>query len=171
MDEEDKIHVGKYVSLFILLGLALVLAWTVWPTRYRYTTSAFLDTQVTVRIDRFSGEAEWLLPGGWRTFRGESQTASSDERAENSTHITDPEKESPSFSISIDEHTQSGEAGTVTTWYESAVRVAPDKDSEVLVFVPEGTSLRVREKSEDFYLVKYKTHVGYLHKDLIEPEE
>ena len=53
-------------------GLALVLAYTVWPTPYRYETtkssSGTRSIEQITRISRITGEAEVLSAGGWRKY-------------------------------------------------------------------------------------------------------
>ena len=52
-------------SLLWLL-VVLVFAVYVWPTRWRYDHMTLDGNIVLVRMDRFSGEAEMLLPDeGW----------------------------------------------------------------------------------------------------------
>lgn len=59
-----------------LLGAALILialSVLVWPTRYRYDRVIRpgygpTRTEVLVRIDRFSGKAEYLSQYGWLKF-------------------------------------------------------------------------------------------------------
>ncbi len=54
--------------LFLLVALALVasVAAFVWPTRWRYDHLTWEGATYPVRIDRFNGNADVLLPGdGW----------------------------------------------------------------------------------------------------------
>lgn len=57
-----RIHAVK-----LLVGvLILLLAAFVWPTPYHYLTWHTGDFTTPVRISRFTGQADYLLPDGWR---------------------------------------------------------------------------------------------------------
>lgn len=50
----------------LLLALLAAFAAFVWPTRWRYDHMTFEGDLVPVRIDRFSGNADMLVPdSGW----------------------------------------------------------------------------------------------------------
>ena len=59
----------KLQLLVLVLGVLLVVlafATTVWPTRWRYDRITYSGDTYPVRINRFSGHADILLPGdGW----------------------------------------------------------------------------------------------------------
>ena len=55
-------NVRALFALFLLVALVLF----VWPTRWRYDHMTVGQDTYPVRIDRFSGHADILLPGdGW----------------------------------------------------------------------------------------------------------
>ena len=71
------------IATLLLIPILVVFAVFVWPTRYRYAsvtvpTNALLlrdrygiktaTYDLPVRVDRFTGRAEALLPDGWRGF-------------------------------------------------------------------------------------------------------
>jgi hypothetical protein len=57
-------------SLLLLALLAAFAAW-VWPTRYRWDHLTVDGNFVPVRIDRFSGDADMLVPDeGWVPVEG-----------------------------------------------------------------------------------------------------
>jgi hypothetical protein len=61
-----------------LLLLALVAAFSafVWPTRWRYDHMTLDGDLVPVRIDRFSGDADMLVPdSGWLPVEAPSDEA------------------------------------------------------------------------------------------------
>lgn len=50
----------------IALGLLLLFGVYIWPTRYSYDHMRTGDVSLLIRIDRFSGKADILIPGkGW----------------------------------------------------------------------------------------------------------
>ena len=54
------------VKSLLWLLVALLFAVYVWPTRWRYDHMTMDGNIVPVRMDRFSGEADMLLPDeGW----------------------------------------------------------------------------------------------------------
>lgn len=54
------------VKSLLWLLVALVFAMYVWPTRWRYDHMTLDGNIVLVRMDRFSGESDMLLPDeGW----------------------------------------------------------------------------------------------------------
>jgi hypothetical protein len=54
------------VRTLLLLALVAAFASFVWPTRWRYDHMTVDGDLVPVRIDRFSGEADMLVPdSGW----------------------------------------------------------------------------------------------------------
>jgi hypothetical protein len=55
--------------LALIVGLSLLTAWGwfVWPTPYRYVTSAHVYTApATVRIHRITGDVDVLSLSGWK---------------------------------------------------------------------------------------------------------
>ena len=60
-----------------LLPLAILAAFAiyVWPTRYRYDHMTVDGNLVPVRIDRFNGNADMLVPDqGWAPVEGTEST-------------------------------------------------------------------------------------------------
>ena len=56
----------------VLLALALLFVAYVWPTRYRYDHVNTDGNTYTVRIDRFNGDADMLVPDqGWVPVEGD----------------------------------------------------------------------------------------------------
>ncbi len=56
---------GRLLPFAFLLGL-LAFAAFVWPTRYRFDHMTVENNFVIVRVDRFTGNADMLLPDdGW----------------------------------------------------------------------------------------------------------
>jgi hypothetical protein len=57
-------------ALLLVAGTAVVfaLAYLVWPTPYRYLTPR-LEPVLAVRINRFTGDADYLLPNGWHSAK------------------------------------------------------------------------------------------------------
>jgi hypothetical protein len=54
------------IRTVLLLALLTAFVAFVWPTRFRYDHMTFDGDLVPVRIDRFSGNAEMLVPdSGW----------------------------------------------------------------------------------------------------------
>ena len=54
------------LKALVWLLVMLVFAVYVWPTRWRYDHMTLEGNIVLVRVDRFSGEADMLLPDeGW----------------------------------------------------------------------------------------------------------
>jgi hypothetical protein len=56
----------KPVAMAGAAVLTLVLAVTVWPTRWKTETGAISGREITLRTDRLSGKVEYLTPQGWR---------------------------------------------------------------------------------------------------------
>lgn len=53
----------------LAIGASLFVVY-VWPTQYRYEHVSFGRYTLLVRIDRFTGQPEYLLTSGWsRTIR------------------------------------------------------------------------------------------------------
>jgi hypothetical protein len=70
---------NQFVILAISAAILILFAVFIWPTRYMYThMSLERGVSLLVRVDRFTGKAEWFDPntvhGGWR---GVSPTPSS----------------------------------------------------------------------------------------------
>ena len=58
--------VARVVRTIVLLLLAGLFVACVWPTRWRYDHMTVDGNIVPVRMDRFSGQAEMLVPDeGW----------------------------------------------------------------------------------------------------------
>lgn len=55
----------RLVLALAVATLIVLFLFFVWPSRYRYTEMRMNGDQYPVRIDRFTGEAEMLLPAGW----------------------------------------------------------------------------------------------------------
>ena len=54
------------IRWLIVLGIVAAFAAFVWPTRWRYDHMTVDGDLVPVRIDRFSGDADMLVPDeGW----------------------------------------------------------------------------------------------------------
>lgn len=63
----------KKMVLITLSGLLVLffITWFVWPTRYQYTEMKVSSNVYPVRIDRFTGTTEMLLPTGWKKLESE----------------------------------------------------------------------------------------------------
>ncbi len=58
--------IGRLVRWAVAIALVGAFAAFVWPTRWRYDHMTVDGDIVPVRIDRFSGDADMLLPDdGW----------------------------------------------------------------------------------------------------------
>ncbi|MCU0314741.1 MAG: hypothetical protein MUC84_11865 [Solirubrobacteraceae bacterium] len=58
--------IAAAVSRLLILALVALLALTVWPTRWRHDHISLAGETYPVRIDRFTSDADVLLPGeGW----------------------------------------------------------------------------------------------------------
>jgi len=56
----------RLVRLLVVLAILAAVALFVWPTRYRYDHMTVDSNFVIVRIDRFNGNADMLVPDeGW----------------------------------------------------------------------------------------------------------
>jgi hypothetical protein len=59
------------VRWVLLLAIIAALLFYVWPTRYRYDHMTVDGNLVIVRIDRFSGDSDMLVPDeGWTPVEG-----------------------------------------------------------------------------------------------------
>jgi hypothetical protein len=56
-----------YTAALVVATLAFLAF--VWPTLYRYDRMAVEGNNLPVRINRFTGATEFLLPSGWRRTR------------------------------------------------------------------------------------------------------
>ncbi len=63
-------------TIFFVVPLTL-LAWTVWPTLYRYDRTNLDGRVVLVRVHRFTGRAQRLTRQGWEGC-GSSESGDSD---------------------------------------------------------------------------------------------
>jgi hypothetical protein len=69
-----------------LLLLAVAFMVYVWPTRYRFDHVSVDGNTYPVRIDRFSGEGDMLVPDqGWTPVEGDSSDGNPD-ATQNATH-------------------------------------------------------------------------------------
>jgi len=56
----------RVVRFLVVAGMLMAFALFVWPSRWRYDRMTVGDDTYPVRIDRFNGHADILLPGdGW----------------------------------------------------------------------------------------------------------
>ena len=63
----------RFVVRLALVLLALALLVYVWPTRYRYDHVTVDGNTYPVRMDRFSGDSDMLVPDqGWVPVEGDS---------------------------------------------------------------------------------------------------
>jgi hypothetical protein len=66
----------RFITILILAA-AVPFAIYVWPTKYAYDQIKLGDSQFPVRIQRLTGEADFLTPAGWRPLKpGTAQTDS-----------------------------------------------------------------------------------------------
>ncbi|MBI1798142.1 MAG: hypothetical protein HYR73_00465 [Candidatus Eisenbacteria bacterium] len=72
MDQVIRRLLGALLRLAVLLLLAAFLVY-VWPTRFKYDHLSTDGNTYPVRIDRFSGESDMLVPDeGWVPVEGDS---------------------------------------------------------------------------------------------------
>jgi hypothetical protein len=65
---------GRMLRALLLLALLGAFALYVWPTRYRWDHMTVDGNMVPVRIDRFNGDADMLVPDeGWVPVEGTEQ--------------------------------------------------------------------------------------------------
>ena len=61
----------RWLPRLLLLAIVAACALFVWPTRFRYDHMTADGNIVPVRIDRFSGDADMLVPDeGWVPVEG-----------------------------------------------------------------------------------------------------
>lgn len=80
LPENDGVGQGAIRAALLVVGAAVLMLFAVfvWPTKYRYdhmhVTTGDTSAVMPVRIDRFTGRAEELVPaisksgGGWTTL-------------------------------------------------------------------------------------------------------
>ncbi len=57
-----------------IILVALLFGWFVWPTPHRYDQIGWGQSSFPVRIDRLTGDAEWLMPSkGWIPFEPDEE--------------------------------------------------------------------------------------------------
>ena len=66
----------KWYWRLFLLAIGIFLAVFVWPTRFRYDRMKLNNSEIPVRIDRFSSRTEVLYPTGWQEIKGPSVSRS-----------------------------------------------------------------------------------------------
>jgi len=63
-----------WVRMLVILLVLAALAVYVWPTRFRYDHVSVDGNTYPVRIDRFSGDSDMLVPDqGWVPVEGDSE--------------------------------------------------------------------------------------------------
>ena len=78
----------RFITILILVA-AVPFAIYVWPTKYAYYQIKLGDSQSLVRLQRLTGEAEFLTQAGWRPLKqGASQTESSGQPVASPSPIT-----------------------------------------------------------------------------------
>jgi hypothetical protein len=64
----------RAIRWLVILGLLGAFAMFVWPTRFRYDHMTVDGNLVPVRIDRFNGDSDMLVPDqGWVPVEGQDQ--------------------------------------------------------------------------------------------------
>lgn len=70
---------GRVIRIVFVFALFAAFAAFVWPTRWRYDHMTVDGDLVPVRIDRFNGNADMLVPdSGWVPVEGEADTTPSE---------------------------------------------------------------------------------------------
>ena len=77
---------GLVVRLILLLLIAAFMVY-VWPTRYRYDHLSENGDTYPVRIDRFTGDSDMLVPDqGWVPVEGDNDQGNPDANQPARTH-------------------------------------------------------------------------------------
>ena len=64
----------RWLRVLVVLLLLAALAVYVWPTRFRYDHVSVDGNTYPVRIDRFTGDSDMLVPDqGWVPVEGDSE--------------------------------------------------------------------------------------------------
>jgi hypothetical protein len=70
------------LTALVILSLLMFVTVFVWPTPYRYDHMTYQGETVIVRLDRFSDDAEMLLPDqGWVPLAEPDDAGSGDQQA------------------------------------------------------------------------------------------
>jgi hypothetical protein len=65
------VKILRVLRWLVVLAIVVAFALFVWPTRYRYEHMTADSNLVIVRIDRFNGDADMLVPDeGWTPVEG-----------------------------------------------------------------------------------------------------
>ncbi len=68
-----RVKILRVLRGLVVLAIVAAFALFVWPTRYRYEHMTTDNNLVIVRIDRFNGNADMLVPDeGWTPVEGTS---------------------------------------------------------------------------------------------------